>query len=1317
MASIVKVGAQPYFNRISTDDGLSCNVVHDICQDSHGFIWAATSYGLGRYDGFKFDSYYKEDLDIYSNFIISLCPDDAGNIWIGTDKGVTVYNINDDRFTNFNTIGSVDIHNKVPLIQKDDKGFMWVVVNRQGVFRIDPRNAQSCNYFVENGVQTLPADISAMYIDSNSNQNLFGVYYDNLYITDSTLTELIPYRTADGTEPFAGGNIKSIVKSHQNSYYIAYSSNRICQINPVLKSYQQLPLAIGDKVIVKRIYLDRNDRLWIATNDGTWIYDTLTEKVDILRYWAIDDFSLPDNDILNIFEDRSGQMWVSTYGSGIGMCRYSANHIRKIYHTDDETLTGCRTRSFAEDDQGRVWVGTEQKGVFVYNLKDDTIEKYRSSLLPDNIMCMLLDGKQLWLSAKSGIFRLDISNGHVKRYLDDKDIFFKLYRNSRQKIIVGTTLGLLEYDSTSDSFVPVDSLKDLFIDDIIEDVDGNMWYATYAHGLYKCDAENRILAHYVNDPADSLSLPGDKVMSVFEDSRGTIWATPHGTGICRLTDNGQFVVFDKSCGLSNNIVYTIIEDNAGKLWIATDNGLTELNPVTCKAKVYNLSNGLLNNDFNYGADIKTRSGDILLGSRDGFIRFNSDSFVNDSIAPQIKITSLSINNHVVKPHQKGSPLDKSIALTRRIELSARQNTVTFALSILDFNYSDNTALYYRLDNYNDEWQKVGADHLISFTRLPAGHYVLRVEGMGSNEVWNRSVPPIELIVNPKLPYTTAAFIVYGLLFLLLIYYLVRFLNRRYARKQDEKRKWLEQQQQIELYNDKISFFSNIAHEIKTPLMLIKMPLDNILNNEEMGESVKEDLSLIDQNTQYLMQLIGELLDFTKIERQGYRLSCTRMDLVEFIDFLSTNFQMAINDRRLTFRFVHEVDHIYICADKAGCAKIVNNLFSNALKYAGSYITVTARVDGVNAVVEFCNDGPIVPLEQRNKIFDIFAQYRDKDQKYANGFGIGLTVARTMAELHSGSLTIDDDTTCNNFILTLPLAVDLDPAASTETPTDSHDGVDDDTADADDSTKRSTVLLVEDNTSLSNYLYRELSKSYKVYQAPNGKRAIDIAYKKVNIDVIVSDIAMPEMDGIEMCHILKSDFRFSHIPIIILSAHMSNQMKVACMEEGADIYIEKPFAFEYLVSCIDNLIGKRQMFVQSILRTELAPTDAEQAPDSSPYDALSPLDAKFIESLDKAVAENLPNYNYSVKQLSEDLCLSKSTLNRKMKGVLNLTPNDYIRIKRLIMASEMILKGDKKIKEIGYSVGFQTPSYFIKCFKSHFGILPSEYAAQIKNNKR
>ncbi|GHU67299.1 hybrid sensor histidine kinase/response regulator [Bacteroidia bacterium] len=1289
-----------YFNRLSIQNGLSNDRVYAVLQDRRGFLWVGTTDGLNRFDGVAFKTFYKYDLDVNSSYIISLCEDNQGNIYIGTDNGISVYNLHSDTFQHIEKIAGspLKIRNKVSVIKKDEEGVIWMTVDKQGIFSFNPKNRELKNYLVENNVSPVVSGVSCFHFDK-SHPNLISFYFDNLYFTDKSFKKQEPYTLPDGSQPYKRDNIIRIIRgANSNTLYVASVNKGVCEINLSTHTMEVICSDNNGKSIPNDLYLDANNTLWIATTNGVYQYNIRTENLTHIEVVDNKLASLSDLEVMAILIDDIKGIWLGSFNHGLLHTNKTFIQFEKFYQTPSASLVGKTIREFEEDKDGNIWIGTRRSGLFKYNPQNKELEKYKKNSLPETIFGLCRDDNHLWMSSYDGIYRLNIKSGQVKIYnrrdhgsklRDDRTT--KIYKNSQNQILVGSALGLLQYDTTKDEFIAIDSFNGIFVDDILEDSRGNMWYATYANGLYKYDRIHRQFTNYKNDPDKTSSIPCNKVISLFEDSKQRIWITTFGGGFCRLNNDETFTVFDISNGMPSNIIYKIIEDDNGWFWVSSGQGLIKFQPETAEKKVYTTADGLLDDEFNFLSGIKTANGNILFGSQDGFIQFNPKNFISNQKMPNIVITDLLINNQLVKANEKHSPLQCGIADTREIKLSAYQNTLELRCSILNFHSPLNNLLYYKLEGENDQWQKMSSEHRLVFNKLAPGKYTLYLMGVNSDGVQNNEHPPLHIVILPKFYQSTTAIVIYIILTIIALSLFFYFLWKRTLAQQHRRQHIFEKNKEIELYNEKIEFFSNIAHEIKTPLTLIRTPLEHIMNHiGDFNREINEDLNLISRNAQLLSQLINELLDFSKIEKQGFQLSCVELDIVEKIEFLKYNFTAAATNKNLEITSHYSNENIYVFADERGIEKIFNNLFSNALKYAETYISLSVETNNESVIVSVKNDGPIIPIEKRQSIFDPFVQYHDPEKIYTQGFGIGLSLAKTIAELHSGTLTIDDDLSCNNFILTLPLH-----EKSTENkPEEEEIPV---------AENKPHVLLVEDNVELLAYIERKLKKNYRIQTATNGEMALEFINTQP-VDIIVSDISMPKMDGLEMCLQLKKNFETSHIPIIVLSAHSSMRAKVASMEYGADMYIEKPFSMEFLISCIERLLDKRKQLVH-LYKSVVNPSPKESD--------LSGRDKKFLLELDEIILKNLSDPDFSNEQLAGHLNISKPTLNRKIKGLLNTTPNEYIQTKRIIMAAKLLVEGSYRINETCYQVGFNTPSYFIKCFKNYFGKTPTEYIQQNK----
>lgn len=851
----------------------------------------------------------------------------------------------------------------------------------------------------------------------------------------------------------------------------------------------------------------------------------------------------------------------------------------------------------------------------------------------------------------------------------------------------------MKYDREKDEFVHIPEFYGMYVTGIVETYGGDLWVSTYADGIWRYSLSGTgETAHYGYGESGSRHIPVDKFMFIYEDQEGGIWAGSYGEGFLRYDrDSDSFRSCFSGDAVRSRIAYSMVEDAGGRMWVATSRGIVSFTWPATDVRRYTTADGLLDDMVEGHSALATSDGRLWFASNSGLVSFNPATFFTVNSCPPLVLTDFTVNESVVKPGPD-SPLSENIDLTRRIVLRHSQNSFGASISLLGMASPASTECLYRLEGLDDGWRQLGSSGSFRYSNVPAGTYMLRVKGVDGNGIWNDSHPAVEIVVKEVFYRTAAAYVLYAVLAVALILLTVLLSYRTAVTKERKAREQDRIAREQELFHEKITFFYNIIHEIKTPLTLIRTPLQNITAIGGLDPEVMDDLAVIGHNTDYLDKLVKELLDFVRVEENGWVLEYRNVDLVEKIDFLKFNFQETARTRNIRISFTHEDAALEIPADEAAILKILNNLLHNAVKYAESYICITAGKDGEYAEVSVRNDGPAIPAERRGEIFKPFVQYSNEHQPYSQSFGIGLSLARTLAQMHGGSLTLSDRTDCTEFVLKLPLnraGVAEQAAPVPETPAAPEIPVAD----------RPLVLVVEDNEDLSAYLARKLSSVYRVVTAPTAEQALTLIGQN-DIDMILTDIALGGMSGIELCRRVTSDFETSHIPVVVLSAISSTKTKITCMESGASLYIEKPFSLDYLLGSLEVIAKKRASF-KSVRASGGA------AGNVADFD-IATSDGEFLNKLDRAIMDNLSDTEFGNDSLAEILCLSKSTLIRKTKGLLGTTPNDYIRKKRLDIAAAMLSKGSCRINEVCYSVGFNTPSYFTKCFKKQFGVQPAEY---------
>ena len=718
-------------------------------------------------------------------------------------------------------------------------------------------------------------------------------------------------------------------------------------------------------------------------------------------------------------------------------------------------------------------------------------------------------------------------------------------------------------------------------------------------------------------------------------------------------------------------------------------------------QVYTVTDRLLSNQFNYKSGYKSPDGTIYFGCIEGLISFNPETLLGrkTDYVPPIYITDFSLLDEKVLVGGRNSPLRRSIICSDSIRLKHDQNSLTLQIAALSYREPQTNRLLYKLEGFDDKWrQYTPGSATITYSKIPYGKYNFRVRlPAGSGNAGAEPEKRLFIEVSPPFYLSVTAYVVYGLLALGALVLIRIYHTRRNVRRQQQHIQAFEREKERELYNAKISFFTNIAHEIRTPLTLIKGPLENILGKQTMDRSIAEDLIVMDRNTNRLLDLTNQLLDFQKIEKERLSLNLARQNVTDIVEETFYRFSSSAKQQHKTFELEPGEGEIYAQVDREAFIKILSNLMNNALKYSETMIRVGLSVVDDAFRVTVTNDGEVVPPEMREPIFAPFFRHARKDE--STGTGIGLALSRSLAELHGGTLAMDADTELNVFVLTIPLcrqaAEDSVETASAE----DSESIPDERGDL--GWEAYSVLIVEDNPEMCAFIRRQVSESYSVLTAGNGVEALELLEKNY-VNVIISDIMMPKMDGIEFCRQVKTDLRYSHIPLILLSAKTNLHSKISGMDAGADAYVEKPFSSDYLLSVIANLIKSRQTLSEAFSKNPLVLANTM---------ATSSVDTDFIVRLQEIIQANLSDPEFKINDIAEMVHMSRASFYRKIKGVLDMTPNDYLRLERLKTAARLLRDKRYHINEVCYMVGFSSTSYFAKCFQKQFGVLPKKYASE------
>lgn len=1285
------------FKHLKVEDGLSHNSVLSMLQDEHGFLWFGTKDGLNRYDGYNFKIFRNEPdnkKSIGSNFIRCLHQYED-YIWVGTDTGLFRY---DDNTESFHLIPSTR-DQPILDIEGDASGNLWFIASGT-IYKLDLQNkdseAQKFDKFYTSFITTntagevfvSSADQLYQYVPQNNSFRRIVFTPENTGLHEIIITNI----KAQGVDTVFIGT--------KNKGALLYN-RKTNELTSLLKDAEN-PLFVRD-------FLKINSReLWIASESGIYIYNMETGTYQNYKKNYNNAYALSDNAIYSLVLDREDGIWIGSYFGGV-------NHYPKQYTPMDRyfpkvgenSISGNAIREIKEDHTGNLWIGTEDAGLNRLDPLTGQFTNYHSvrdkgRLSHYNIHGLLARGDELWIGTfEHGLDIMDIPTGEIKDHFGTQqgglrsDFILHIYETANKDIYVLTSSGIHRYKPGSRSFEIVEGFPEIYhYTTFIEDHQGVLWAGTYWDGLFYYNPTTKDKGFYKFDRNDRASLSSNVINGLFEDSKHQLWiTTENGLNLFNPLEN-NFRRFTTTKGFPSNVTYSMLEDGYSNLWISTSNGLVAFNLDTEKLKVYTKSNGLLSDQFNYNSAFKDQDGRMYFGSVNGLISFHPEEFVQNTYHPPIYITNLQIDNQDVSVHREDSPLDTSITFSQQIELNNKQSTFALEFASLSYTAPEMTRYWYQLHGLNNNWIPIGKNHKVSFNKLPAGNYTFKVKALHSHGGWSSENSSLKIEILPPLLASDWAYALYSLLLIVILFYLLQTYHSYNRNKNNSRIQQLENEKEKEIYQAKIEFFTNVAHEIRTPLTLIKSPLEKLLKLDYKSPEIPKNLGIMERNTSRLLDLVNELLDFRKTEMKHVKLSFIEVNITLLVEETYIRFSQLIKDKNIQFGISKQPRDILAYVDEEATRKILSNLFSNAIKYCETRVQVILEETPEHFKVVVKNDGAMIPSDLRERIFEPF--FRVPLETTTSGTGIGLSLAHSLAELHNGSLYIDSSTArMNVFVLKIPLHQDNEfktfksPSKSVPKPEEILPKFD---------PLSPLILVAEDNTELADFIYNELSEKYNVIVTSNGQEAWKIICT-YDVDIVVSDVMMPFKDGIQLCKEIKSDLDKSHIPVILLTAKSALNAKIEGLESGADAYISKPFSLNHLQVQISNLLENRKSIMGHYNSSPLAHLKAL---------SLATEDKTFIASLDKKIDENLKDPDLNVEKLANHMNMSRSTLYRKIKEISNLSPNELINITRLKKAAYLLKTSNARIYEISESVGFRSQSSFGRSFQKQFHMTPSEF---------
>ncbi|WP_373522823.1 two-component regulator propeller domain-containing protein [Aquiflexum sp.] len=1297
------------FRQLSVNDGLSQNSVVSVTQDSVGFLWIATQEGLNRFDGREFKVFNKKFADITQESHLQLgkvFADGKNRIWIIPESSVP--ELLDPLKNEFIPIKGINAANS---LHEDLNGEIWIGTFSGQLFKWN-ESIQSPDM-----VWTDPAREILDISDFDERQLLLtfkdGVVFlntQNQAVTYFQLPNDNNIYSCAITDP--EGNIW-IGTLNAGIWLISKGEK---SIKPITSVFDNLPANIEKRMILD-IMMDTKGRIWAATYGQGIIQLNIKQKTsNNYVYQKQNPRSVYYNDILCLFEDYTGTLWFGTDGAGLS---FHDTYLEKFnfFHNQQvpQNINIDVVRALYVDEKDRIWIGTSGKGLTSFDPKTKTWKtlssegKSTNSILSDRVMSLMGDGAgKLWIGyQEEGLSIMDLEKGHFTHYNAESRVplpsntIWKIFKDSEERFWLATRNdGLIQFDPQKGvvrkfTHDPNDSnsIPGNNIRTVEEGPKGQLWIGTENQGIarFEIDSERFYpIAHQHDDPN---SISSNSIKSLYFDGKNTLWIGTNGSGINALNiDNGALSRISTKDGLANDVIYGILPDAADNLWLSSNKGITKIALQPSKNLAYAITNYTnydgLATEFNTGAYFKNNDGSLYFGSLEGFYWFNSEDISLNEIPPKTAITGLYT-------------FDQPITITEDIRLKHNQNTLTINMASLVFSSPDKNEFQYKLENHDDNWVQSGNNHQARYTNLSPGEYNFLAKSSNYDGVWSEEPVSFQFTILPPWYLSTWAKLAYLLFFILAIVWIYQYLKWRWKTKILIQMKEEEADRLMEIDRFKTNFFTNISHEFRTPLTLIAGPVERLMSQSE-NPVFKSQLNLIKQNSQRLLNLVDQLLEVSKIKSGKLKLRIQKGNIGLLLQSIVSNFFYFAAEKDIRIRTdIPLMTEVWFDPDKI--EKIVGNLLQNAIKYGrpGTEVLVKSKIKDSQLHLTVANHSMVKYTKE--EISHLFDKFYKPDTKI-EGFGIGLPLVKDLVELHKGNIDLHlEEKDFFEVNITIPvekyafrpeLVIEEEEFDEIQKPK-GHEFIAGEDA--------PLVLVVEDNFKVRSFIISELKPYYKIIEAEDGREGLFLALKKIP-DLIISDVMMPEMDGIELCQTLKSDEKTSHIPIILLTAKSEEDNILKGLEVGADDYMLKPFGIKQLLVRIQKLIElRRDLRIRYSGKTSIAPNEI----------AVTSTDEKFLEKIQNIVDEDLGDSNLTVDEFCKKLGMSRMQLHRKLTALTGLSTSAFIRDQRLRLALQRLEKSGDSISEIAYAVGFSSPSYFIKCFKETYQMTPNEYLGKEK----
>lgn len=1337
------------FKHISYKDGLFQSPLVAVLQDKSGYVWLGSWNGLSRYDGVTFRNFRQSDLtdkNISHNRINKIYEDHKGELWIGTGGGLNLYNRKTETFLHVGLSNGKGGGNFIAALESDNSGVLWVSTFKGIKYVNRKKNTlENVPLWEEQGEDELYKGVSfALFLDNQ--QTIWAGIKHGLKRFDPRTKKVIPLpEVLLNNKELIASKIVVINQDQAGNIWFGTEESGLFKYNAQentctrylhLANYgNSLPSNWINDILIK------GDEIWIATRNGLAIFNGKNNTFANYNHDSANSRSISDDSVWSFMKDRSGNIWIGTYSGGINIY-YPGNMNFSNIGERIGTNVGLNkplANAIVEDKGGALWIGTfggglnyidREKGIVrYYSVVDAKNRKFSNEV---KAIVNERSGK-LWIGTLDGLCTFNTNTSAIKYF--DLEI---LNNKTGAKLIntlvsdsdglwVGTNGGGLrfindegrELKSFMNSPDQQHGLSDNYVNALLND--GNQLWVATQNGLNRYDKANGKFTVFKR--IKQVGLGNNNVLCLFKDSKQRLWIGTDGGGLnCLDPKTSKIYSIKQTDGLVDEVVNSIVEDNSGKLWISTSNGLSQisfnafkfpLKAADYKIANYTSANGLSGNQFLANAGIKTSKGEILFGGMNGVTAFFPEKIVKNTYKPDMLLTGILVKNKELEFGSQ-SPLKYPVNEVAKLTLPHSDNNITLKFSTLNFINPEKNTYAYKMTGLqkNDDWFYIGNKKEASFTNLAPGKYTFSVKAANNDGVWNNVARNLEIVILPPLWQTWWAYLLYVIILGFMAYKIIQFFKIRAGLERDLYNEHLQNERQQEFYKMKLDFFTNISHEIRTPLTLILGPLENLYKRTQEDSVMKGQVLQIKNNAERLMRLITELMDFRKTETGNMVLYLQKDNIVPFIKEIYLSFQQLAESRNIQYEFIAPKTEIMLYSDRNHLEKVFFNLLSNAFKFTpeGGHIKLEV-VEGADSflTVKITDNGKGIPLAYQHKLFTSFYQVQpDQSQP---GTGVGLALSKSIIELHNGFINVESRPAApgvsGSTIFTVKLPYNL---AASDTAHRIQAGPDPQDITSfqlqseldvltysvfEEQHKNYTILLAEDNEELRTFIAESLP-GYQIISCVNGADAFEQATNNIP-DLIISDIMMPVMDGLELCRKVKTDERTSHIPVILLTALAAHIHQVNGFQTGADTYLTKPFSTKILELNVHNLLSSRELmrkkFAQQIT---LQP---QNLPITSP-------DEKFIKKLMQVVEDHMENPEFGVVALGNEMGMSKTVLYKKICAVTDMAPADFIKSMRLKKAAFLLQQNVLSINEVAVLVGFNDRKYFSREFKKLHGVSPS-----------